>query len=67
MKRAACVLIAFVTVVLTSCTVGPKYARPSVPSAPTETFKEIIDGWKTAHPAINSSAAPGGKSSGIHN
>jgi NodT family efflux transporter outer membrane factor (OMF) lipoprotein len=50
MKRAACVLIAFVTVVLTSCTVGPKYARPSVPSAPTDTFKEI-DGWKTAHPS----------------
>jgi NodT family efflux transporter outer membrane factor (OMF) lipoprotein len=50
MKRAACVLIAFLTVVLTSCTVGPKYARPSVPSAPTDTFKEI-DGWKTAHPS----------------
>ena len=50
MKRAACVLIAFMAVVLTSCTVGPKYARPTVPTAPADTYKEI-DGWKTAQPS----------------
>ena len=49
MKRAACVLIAFMAAVLTSCTVGPKYARPNVPTAPADTYKEI-DGWKTAQP-----------------
>ncbi len=50
MKRAACVFIAFMAIVLTGCMVGPKYARPSVPTAPTDTFKEI-DGWKTAQPS----------------
>ena len=34
---------------LGGCMVGPRYARPSVPTAPTDTFKEI-DGWKTAQP-----------------
>ena len=33
---------------LTSCTVGPKYTKPAVPSAPA--FKESA-GWKTAQPA----------------
>jgi NodT family efflux transporter outer membrane factor (OMF) lipoprotein len=50
MRRAACVLIAFLAAVLTSCTVGPKYARPSVPTAPVNIYKEI-DGWKTAQPS----------------
>ncbi|MDQ2773886.1 MAG: efflux transporter outer membrane subunit [Acidobacteriota bacterium] len=42
--------------VLTSCTVGPKYTKPSVPSAPAYSeqppaaFKESA-GWKTAQPA----------------
>ena len=35
---------------LTSCMVGPKYARPSVPTALADKFKEI-DGWKTAQPS----------------
>ena len=50
MKRAGWVVIVFMTVVLTSCTVGPKYARPNVPTAPEDTYKEI-DGWKTAQPS----------------
>ena len=50
MKRATCILIAFMAAVLTSCTVGPKYARPSVPTAPADTYKEI-DGWKAAQPS----------------
>jgi NodT family efflux transporter outer membrane factor (OMF) lipoprotein len=50
MKHPACVLIAFLAVVMTGCMVGPKYARPSVPTAPADTFKEV-DGWKTAQPS----------------
>jgi outer membrane protein TolC len=33
-----------------SCTVGPKYARPTVPTAPADAFKET-DGWKPAQPS----------------
>ena len=50
MKQAACFLIAFLAVVMTGCMVGPKYARPSVPTAPADGFKEV-DGWKTAQPS----------------
>jgi len=50
MKRGACILIAFMAVVLTGCTVGPKYRRPSVPAASADAYKEI-DGWKTAQPS----------------
>jgi NodT family efflux transporter outer membrane factor (OMF) lipoprotein len=35
---------------LAGCEVGPKYARPNVPAAPADTFKEV-DGWKTAQPS----------------
>ena len=45
--------ISFLVVTMTlleGCTVGPKYAKPSVPAAPTDTFKEL-DGWKTAQPS----------------
>jgi NodT family efflux transporter outer membrane factor (OMF) lipoprotein len=41
---AACSMMAFV-----GCTVGPHYARPSVPAAPADSFKET-DGWKPAQP-----------------
>jgi NodT family efflux transporter outer membrane factor (OMF) lipoprotein len=34
---------------LAGCMVGPRYARPSVPTAPTDQYKEA-DGWKTAQP-----------------
>jgi NodT family efflux transporter outer membrane factor (OMF) lipoprotein len=50
MKRAACILISVLTIALTGCMVGPKYARPSVPTAPADTYKEA-DGWKTAQPS----------------
>jgi len=50
MKRLAFVLILFMAAGLTSCTVGPRYARPSVPAAPADTYKEV-DGWKTAQPS----------------
>ena len=49
MKRLLC-LLALASMTMTGCTVGPKYARPSVPAAPTDTFKEA-DGWKTAEPS----------------
>jgi NodT family efflux transporter outer membrane factor (OMF) lipoprotein len=49
MKRLAYILIALMTVTMAGCMVGPKYARPAVPTAPTDTFKEV-DGWKTAQP-----------------
>ncbi len=34
---------------LASCTVGPKYAQPTVPTAPQ--FSEVALGWKTAEPS----------------
>ena len=49
MKGGAWILTVFMAVVVTSCTVGPKYARPSVPTAPADSYKEI-DGWKSAQP-----------------
>ena len=48
-------LLAACGLLLASCTVGPKYAKPSVPStpaykeAPPDSFKETKD-WKQAHP-----------------
>lgn len=48
-------IIPAMTVLLASCTVGPKYTKPSVPAAPayTEqppaTYKEV-KGWTPAHP-----------------
>jgi NodT family efflux transporter outer membrane factor (OMF) lipoprotein len=45
----ALMLLAF-AMTMTGCMVGPKYARPSVPTAPTDAFKEL-DGWKTAQPS----------------
>lgn len=48
-------LLAACGLVLASCTVGPKYAKPSVPSTPVyketppESFKETKD-WKHTHP-----------------
>ncbi len=47
---------AAVMLLLAGCTVGPKYARPSAPSAPAfkeltpENFKDT-DGWKQAQPS----------------
>jgi NodT family efflux transporter outer membrane factor (OMF) lipoprotein len=50
MKPTASIFVAFLAIVLTGCMVGPKYARPSVPTAPADTYKEL-DGWKTAQPS----------------
>ena len=57
MKPTAYILIVFIAVVLTGCTVGPKYVQPSVPTAPADTFKEI-DGWKTAEPSEQAQRGP---------
>ena len=37
------------TLALTSCTVGPKYARPVAPSPPD--YQEVPSNWKTAQPS----------------
>ena len=50
MKRLSLVLSAFAIILLAGCTVGPKYVRPSVPTAPEDSFKES-QGWKTAQPS----------------
>jgi NodT family efflux transporter outer membrane factor (OMF) lipoprotein len=49
MKRLTCALVALITLLLAGCTVGPKYVRPSVPTPPTDAYKEV-DGWKIAQP-----------------
>ena len=50
MKRFILILGAFSMMLLAGCTVGPKYARPNVPTAPVDAFKET-DGWKPAQPS----------------
>jgi NodT family efflux transporter outer membrane factor (OMF) lipoprotein len=55
MRQAACTIIATLTIIIimmmsAGCTVGPKYVRPSVPTAPVDAFKER-DGWKMAQPS----------------
>jgi NodT family efflux transporter outer membrane factor (OMF) lipoprotein len=57
MKPTACIFIALIALALTGCTVGPKYARPSVPTAPSDAFKEV-DGWKTAEPSAQAHRGP---------
>jgi NodT family efflux transporter outer membrane factor (OMF) lipoprotein len=49
MKHLTLIILLFVTMLLGGCTVGPKYARPTVPTAPVDAFKET-DGWKPAQP-----------------
>ncbi len=48
MKRRHLLLSAGLACFLVSCTVGPKYAQPKVPTAPAYTESA---GWKTAQPA----------------
>jgi NodT family efflux transporter outer membrane factor (OMF) lipoprotein len=50
MKRLTLILLLLTTMLITSCTVGPKYARPNVPTAPVDMFKET-HGWKPAEPS----------------
>ncbi|MFL6352233.1 MAG: efflux transporter outer membrane subunit [Bryobacteraceae bacterium] len=55
-NRKAHVASLLVAMLLSSCNVGPKYTKPSVPSAPTyseqppPSFQEA-NGWKTAQPS----------------
>lgn len=52
-------LFAAVALTVTGCRVGPKYVRPSVPSAPVTSYKENVagtedarmNGWKQADPS----------------
>ncbi|MGI8962540.1 MAG: efflux transporter outer membrane subunit [Bryobacteraceae bacterium] len=54
--RKAGIALLFLAMLLASCTVGPKYTKPSVPAAPAYTeqpppsFQEV-NGWKTAQPS----------------
>src|SRR5579864_9829081 len=49
--KSVCLLFLLVTLAFfAGCTVGPKYVKPSVPIAPTDTFKEL-QGWKSAEPS----------------
>jgi NodT family efflux transporter outer membrane factor (OMF) lipoprotein len=56
MKSIVTGLCCIALLILSGCTVGPKYTLPSVPSAPAfkelgpEAFKEM-PGWKTAQPS----------------
>ena len=50
MKKLAGVLLTLMTMLFAGCTVGPKYARPDVPSAPSDAFKET-DGWEVSQPS----------------
>ena len=55
MNRKAILTAVGVAALLAGCTVGPKYSKPDVPTAPAyseqppASFKEV-DGWQTAHP-----------------
>jgi NodT family efflux transporter outer membrane factor (OMF) lipoprotein len=50
LKRMAHITAALAMLLMAGCTVGPKYAKPNIPAAPTDSFKEA-DGWKTAQPS----------------
>jgi NodT family efflux transporter outer membrane factor (OMF) lipoprotein len=58
MKYVQFCLFGLVALMLASCTVGPKYSRPSVPTTPAykepppDSFKETGN-WKTAQPSDN--------------
>ncbi|MGD0512788.1 MAG: efflux transporter outer membrane subunit [Terriglobales bacterium] len=50
MKHLTLILLLFAIMLLAGCTVGPKYTRPTVPTAPVDAYKET-DGWKPAQPS----------------
>src|ERR1700729_281864 len=50
MQRLTLIPLLLTTMLIASCTVGPKYARPNVPTSPVDMFKET-DGWKPAQPS----------------
>jgi NodT family efflux transporter outer membrane factor (OMF) lipoprotein len=43
-------VVTSLVITMAGCMVGPKYTRPSIPTAPADAFKEF-DGWKTAQPS----------------
>lgn len=49
MKYRWILILGLAISVLDGCMVGPKYAKPTVPQAPTDQYKEL-NGWKTAQP-----------------
>src|SRR5436305_1642318 len=57
-RKAGLGLICLLATLLASCTVGPKYTKPSVPAAPTyseqppASFTESAN-WKPAQPSDN--------------
>jgi NodT family efflux transporter outer membrane factor (OMF) lipoprotein len=53
MKGSLVSIIGIAALLLSGCMVGPKYARPSVPSAASfkeTTQSQLADGWKVAQP-----------------
>jgi NodT family efflux transporter outer membrane factor (OMF) lipoprotein len=50
MNRPGCLLIIVSSLAMSGCMVGPKYAPPVVPAAPTDAYKES-QGWKMAQPS----------------
>jgi outer membrane protein TolC len=50
MKSVSLFFLAATLTLVEGCAVGPRYAKPSVPMAPADTFKEL-NGWKTAQPS----------------
>ncbi|MFL6439191.1 MAG: efflux transporter outer membrane subunit [Terriglobales bacterium] len=49
MKCPLISILALSLIMIEGCTVGPKYAKPTVPQPPTDSYKEL-NGWKTAQP-----------------
>src|SRR3954468_1437490 len=49
MKCGRVSILALSLIMIEGCTVGPKYAKPTVPQPPTDSYKEL-NGWKTAQP-----------------
>jgi len=50
MKYVSLGFLLLTLTLLVGCAVGPRYAKPNVPTVPTDTFKEA-GGWKTAQPS----------------
>lgn len=49
MKGGRISILALALIMIEGCMVGPKYAKPAVPQAPTDSYKEL-NGWKRAQP-----------------
>ena len=49
MKGGRISILALALIMIEGCMVGPKYAKPAVPQAPTDSYKEL-NGWKRSQP-----------------